>query len=192
MSMRDRLRSFCDKIKPKDCYSDECDRIVEELFQLLKNYSKFPVSHCVLGGGLPSAKNTSTCLKADADMTVFVSWPGELNSTWIPLKKELVLDDWWKVLFLNTTPDHPEDIIHRTANSLHFYYQGVPIDVLVGFQFSSDPGQHRSRVLAILRVAHRLVQTMCRMEFMAKLIKCLGSELTDAGVKWMREKSKLF
>ena len=188
--MCDKLKSFCDHIKPVACYSAKCDAVVEDIFQLLKTCSRFPVSHCVLGGGLPSAKNTSTCVKADADMTVFVHWPDCMNSTWIPLKKELVLDDWWRVLFQNTTPDHPDDIIHRTANSLHFYYHGIPIDLLVGFLFNSDPVQHRSFVLTLLRVAHRLVQVKHRMEAMTRLIKCLGSELTGDGVCWMREKSQ--
>ena len=44
-----------------------------------------------------------------------------LNTTWIPLRKELVLEDWWRVIFQNTVPDKPDDVIHKTANSLHFY-----------------------------------------------------------------------
>eukprot|EP00092_Neocalanus_flemingeri_P017319 GFUD01018732.1.p1 GENE.GFUD01018732.1~~GFUD01018732.1.p1 ORF type:complete len:479 (+),score=114.93 GFUD01018732.1:52-1488(+) len=188
--MNEKLKSFCDYIKPPSSYSNQCDQVVAEIFHLLKTSSSFSVTHCVLGGGLPSAKNTSTCLKADADMTVFVCWPISMNSTWIPLKKELVLDDWWRILFQNTTPDHPDDIIQRTANSLHFYYQGVWIDLLLGFQFHPDPARHRTCVLSILRVAHRVVQTKYREDEMTRLIKCLGSELTGDGVRWMRSKSQ--
>ena len=185
-----KLESFCDYIKPPTSYTNHCDKIVDEIFHILKTSSRFPVTHCVLGGGLPSAKNTSTCLKADADMAVFVHWPSTMNSTWIPLKKELVLDDWWKILFQNTTPDQPDDVIYRTANSLHFYYRGVSVDLLVGFQFHTNLAVHRSSVLSLLCVAHRLVQTKYRGEAMTRLIKCMGSELTGDGVEWMRNKSE--
>jgi len=184
------LQSLSEYLQPSPDYSCLCDSVVEELYRILKTNSVFPISGCVLGGGLPSAKNTSTCLKADADMTVFVTWPYLLNSTWIPLRKELILDDWWRVIFQYTVPDNPDDVIQRTANSLHFYYRGVPVDILVGFKFSKNKEKQRSMVLTILRVANRLVQTSYRMAAMTKIIKCLGSDLTDAGVEWMRTKSE--
>ena len=39
---------------------------------LLARHSRFTISHFVIGGGLPAGKDTSTCLKADADVTLFV------------------------------------------------------------------------------------------------------------------------
>ena len=190
LTMGSVLQSLSEYLQPSADYSSVCDSVVEELYTLLKTFSVFPISCCVLGGGLPSAKNTSTCLKADADMTVFVTWPSFLNTTWIPLRKELVLDDWWRVIFHNTVPDNPDDVINRTANSLHFCYRGVPVDILVGFQFSKDKEKQRSMVLGILRVAHRLVRTSYREVAMTKFIKCMGSDLTDAGVEWIRNKSE--
>ena len=41
---------------------------------LLGRHSKFPISSYIVGGGLEAGKNTSTCLKADVDVTVFVNW----------------------------------------------------------------------------------------------------------------------
>jgi len=190
LTMGPVLQSLSECLQPSPVYSSLCDSVVEELYRTLKTNSVFPISDCVLGGGLPSAKNTSTCLKADADMTVFVIWPTILNTTWLPLRKELILDDWWRVIFQHTVPDNPDDVIQRTANSLHFYYRGVPVDILVGFKFSKEKKKQRSMVLTILRVAHKLVQTSYRSMAMIKMIKCLGSDLTDAGVKWMRKKSK--
>ena len=38
-------------------------------------------------------------------------------------------------------------------------------------------------------MAHRLLHCKCRVEGVVKLIKCMGSELTHAGVDWMRKKS---
>ena len=41
---------------------------------LLGRHSKFPISSYIIGGGLEAGENTSTCLKADVDVTVFVTW----------------------------------------------------------------------------------------------------------------------
>ena len=41
---------------------------------LLGRHSKFPISSRIIGGGLEAGKNTSTCLRADVDVTVFVTW----------------------------------------------------------------------------------------------------------------------
>ena len=41
---------------------------------LLGRHSKFPISSYIVEGGLEAGENTSTCLKADVDVTVFVTW----------------------------------------------------------------------------------------------------------------------
>ena len=39
------------------------------------------------------------------------------------LHKKRILDEWWRILTDFTVPDKPEDVIRRTANSLHFVYK---------------------------------------------------------------------
>ena len=69
-----RLEEFCDLIKPPVKYSDTCTATSAELYDLLVQESSYPITSYIIGGGLPVAKNTSTCLKADADVTIYVDW----------------------------------------------------------------------------------------------------------------------
>ena len=47
---------------------------LKKIMNLLGRHSKFPISSYIIGGGLEAGENTSTCLKADVDVTVFVTW----------------------------------------------------------------------------------------------------------------------
>ena len=69
-----KLKEFCHYIKPPDTYTELCNTTIQELINLITYHSKFKICHYVIGGGLPAGKNTSTCLKADADITVYVEW----------------------------------------------------------------------------------------------------------------------
>ena len=42
---------------------------------------------------------------------------------WLPLLKEQILDEWWRIIFDWTVPDNWDDIIHRTGNSVNFVYK---------------------------------------------------------------------
>ena len=69
-----RLQEFCRILKPPAKYTETCERVSRELFDLLLRYSRYPITDYIIGGGLPIAKNTSTCLKADSDCTIYVDW----------------------------------------------------------------------------------------------------------------------
>jgi len=106
----------------------------------------------------------------DVDVTVYTPWSldkaqGSL-AVWIPYQKELVLDDWWRIIFDTTEPDSWEDSIqiqiHRTTNSLNFNYKGIMIDLLVAFCFFQDSSEQRNYILQLLRVTDRLCQTARR------------------------------
>ena len=47
---------------------------LKKIMNLLGRHSKFPISSYIVEGGLEAGENTSTCLKADVDVTVFVTW----------------------------------------------------------------------------------------------------------------------
>jgi len=188
-----RLEEFCGLIKPPAKYTEACCRTTAELLDLLVHKSSHPITGYMIGGGLPVAKNTSTCLKADSDVTVFVDWnklevTNAISSN-IKLHKKQILDEWWKILSDFTPPDKPGDVIKRTPNSLHFMYQGVIIDILVAFQYHPDSKVHSQYHLKLLRVAHRLKKISHRQESVQATVKKLGSELTTSGVSWMRSKS---
>jgi len=122
-----RIEEFCGYIKPPVEYTDNCTATSAELYDLLVDRSSYPITSYIIGGGLPVAKNTSTCLKADADVTIYVDWL-KLNVTNaiaanIQLHKKWILDEWWRLLTDFTPPDSPGDVIKRTPNSLHFVYQ---------------------------------------------------------------------
>ena len=68
------LEKFCLNLKPPAEYTKTCTRATREIFDLLLAKSLFPITCYKIGGGLPVAKNTSTCLKADSDCTIYVDW----------------------------------------------------------------------------------------------------------------------
>ena len=68
------LKEFCRLIKPPVKYTETCREASANLFELLSAKSSYPISYHIIGGGLPIAKNTSTKLKADADVTIYVNW----------------------------------------------------------------------------------------------------------------------
>ena len=72
--MDDSLKKFCGYIKPPEAHNEACKAAVEIIMNLLGRHSKFPISSYIVGGGLEAGENTSTCLKADVDVTVFVTW----------------------------------------------------------------------------------------------------------------------
>ena len=72
MSINCELRRLCVEIRPPDAFTDHCLATVKSVLALLARRSRFTISYFVIGGGLPAGKDTSTCLKADADVTVFV------------------------------------------------------------------------------------------------------------------------
>ena len=188
--MNDQLKKFCKEIRPPDDHIELSRSTIKSLISLLSAYSRFPIAYYVIGGGL--GKETSTGLKCDVDVTIYTPWSldkaqGSL-AVGIPYQKELVLDDWWRIIFDNTEPDSWDDVIHRTTNSLNFNYKGIMIDLLVAFCFFQDSQRQRSYILQILRVTHRLCQTARRLTVI-KLIKKFQSELTVDGVKWMKKKS---
>ena len=81
-------------------------------------------------GGLE--KKTSTGVKVDADLVVFVNiTPGDILDT-----KKAVLEDWNDVLLINT--ELTEADIYQTQFSLQFIYSNVPIDLLVAVNFSKS------------------------------------------------------
>ena len=69
-----RLQEFCRILKPPAKYTETCERVTRELFDLLLSNSRYPITDYIIGGGLPIAKNTSTCLKADSDCTIYIDW----------------------------------------------------------------------------------------------------------------------
>ena len=69
-----RLQEFCRNLKPPAKYTETCERVSRELFDLLLSNSRYPITDYIIGGGLPIAKNTSTRLKADSDCTIYVDW----------------------------------------------------------------------------------------------------------------------
>ena len=97
-----RLQEFCRILQPPAKYTETCERVTKELFELLLSYSRYPISDYIIGGGLPIAKNTSTCLKADSDCTIYVDWNKLQVTTDLPhyiiLYKKRILDEWWTIL----------------------------------------------------------------------------------------------
>ena len=69
-----RLQEFCRILKPPAQYTETCERVTREIFDLLLSNSRYPIADYIIGGGLPIAKNTSTCLKADSDCTIYIDW----------------------------------------------------------------------------------------------------------------------
>ena len=72
MSLNSELRRMCREVRPPDAFTEHCLVTVKSVLALLARRSRFTISHFVIGGGLPEGKDTSTCLKADADVTLFV------------------------------------------------------------------------------------------------------------------------
>ena len=72
MSLDENLRKFSREIQPPNSFTELSRVTVLELVELLAAHTKFAISHFVIGGGHPAGKNTSTCLKTDADVTVYV------------------------------------------------------------------------------------------------------------------------
>ena len=72
MSLNSELRRMCREVRPPDAFTEHCLVTVKSVLALLARRSRFTISHFVIGGGLPAGKDTSTCLKADADVTLFV------------------------------------------------------------------------------------------------------------------------
>ena len=68
------LEEFCRLIKPAVQYTERCRDSTLSVFELLATNSRYPISGHIIGGGLPMAKNTSTCLKADSDCTIYIDW----------------------------------------------------------------------------------------------------------------------
>ena len=63
---------MCREVRPPDAFTEHCLVTVKFVLALIARRSRFTISHFVIGGGLPEGKDTSTCLKADADVTLYV------------------------------------------------------------------------------------------------------------------------
>ena len=72
MDVNSELRRLCREVRPPESFTSHCLVTVRSVLALLARLSRFPANFYVIGGGLPAGKDTSTCLKADADVTVFV------------------------------------------------------------------------------------------------------------------------
>ena len=72
MSVNSELRRLSREVRPPEAFTEHCLVTVKSVLALLARSSRFTISHFVIGGGFPEGKDTSTCLKVDADVTLFV------------------------------------------------------------------------------------------------------------------------
>ena len=193
--MNSELEKFSKSIQPPRLFNQLACETTRDILLLLEAHTKYKFERFVVGGGQPEGKNTSTCLKCDVDLTIFVPFSSSEAGTtlkhYLSLKKELILHDWWRIIWENTVPDHWDDVIKRTGNSLNFLYKGIWFDILVAHDFtkhSHSLKNNRKRVLQLLRVTTRLLELPSRQydTMLAKIPRKLQSELSYDGVTWMK------
>jgi len=169
--MEVQLQQLSEMLSPPSSYIDRCKNMSNRLFRIIQLHSKFDVDRCRVAGGLE--KKTSTALKVDCDLVVFVNIaPGNILDT-----KKAVLDDWNDILLMNTA-ELTEHDIHQTPFSLQFFFGSVPIDLLVAINFSST----NQRKLALDYIKNSSNPT--------KVSSNMSSELTETSIEFMQSKSK--
>jgi len=166
------LQQFSEMLAPPEEYVNRCKMSAENLFRLLQSRSQYKADRCRVVGGLE--KKTSTGLKVDADLVVFVNEdPGDILKT-----KENILSDWYDILLLNTSLT--EDQVKQSKFSLKFTYGGIDIDLLPAVNFSSDVSK----------------QKRCVMEFIGKsedspeAASNASAELSEVALEFIKNKSK--
>jgi len=157
---------------PDKDYVSQCKLVADKIFRLVQMKSKYDADRCRIVGGL--AKKTSTFVKIDADLVIFVNVvPGNVLST-----KKKVLEDWFDILLMNT--DLKEEDIRKSPFSLQFFYKNVEIDLLVAINFDSDPSIQQRLAMKHIKTSPDPRKTSDQM----------SSELTELAVHFMKNKSK--
>merc|ERR1719481_426732 len=130
------------------------------------------VDRCKVVGGLE--KKTSTCIKVDVDVVIFVNVPpGDILKT-----KNNILRDWFDILLLNT--DIKEEHVKQTQHSLQFNFEGIEMDLLVAVNFSSDVAKQQKQVMQYINNNEKPAKTSSNM----------SAELTELAVQFVKKKSK--
>lgn len=108
---------------------------------LIEKYGEFKTDRILFGGSF--GKGTSTFLKVDVDITIFVNWPEEMKLEF--RRDECLLEilgwvkqDWKKVLMEHT---HLSEKDFRGRNAVKFTLQNFQFDLCPGINVSRDSRQ---------------------------------------------------
>jgi len=166
------LQQLAEFLAPPEDYVKCCKKVADELFNLLKDKSKIKADRCRIVGGL--AKKTSTSVKMDADLVVFVNVaPGNLLET-----KNTVLNEWMHIILVNTDLERRD--VKKSKKSLQFEFKNVEIDLLVAINFDKNP-----------EIQHKLVMKHIKTSpDPMKISGQMSSELVELSLEFLEKKSK--
>jgi len=151
-------------------------KTIQKVFLLLQKKSRHSLDRVRVVGGIE--KKTSTAIKAEIDSVIYYN---DVNNN---LKKEDIVDDFKKVLLLNTNLTQ-KDIYITKNNSMKFTMDGVPIDLLVGVNMVSsnatNVASQQSREILQLIKQSADPQTASEMN---------STELSESSLEFIKSKSK--
>ena len=163
----------CPSLAPPSSVVDNAKAAVDGLFRLLQDQESQSLDRCRLVGGL--AKKTSTSLKMDADLVIFVN--ADVDDV-LKFKKS-ILNTWEDILLVNT--ELKESDIKKTVHSLKFRFKEVDIDLLPAINFDVDSNKQLKSVLAMIKRSRKPELTACHM----------SAELTELSLDFVKKKSSL-
>jgi len=166
------LQQLAEFLAPPEDYVKLCKKVADELFCLLQKKSRSKAARCKIVGGL--AKQTSTSVKMDADLVVFVNVdPGNILET-----KKKVLDEWLNIIIQNT--DLEEINIKKSPFSVKFELKNVKVDLLVAINFDKNPKIQQELVMEQIEASPDSFKASGQM----------SSELTELAIEFLEKKSK--
>ena len=77
--MEKALQLLAEHLAPPQKYVDRCKEVTDKLFKIIQSNSRYDADRCRIVGGLE--KKTSTSLKVDADLVIFVNVEERMKRT---------------------------------------------------------------------------------------------------------------
>ena len=172
------LAFFSKWIKVSDLDIDRGRRLGDQIFTWIKTNSKFKPDRCRFGGSF--AKGTSTFLKVDVDVTIYINFEGDkCNSHEVLYFLQRVREDWKDVLMLNT--DLTEEDLSSGKNTVKFELQDFHFDLCPAINVSQDTNVQVSETLRIYQ------ETDAENN---KIGTCLDAAMSEAAVQFVKNQSE--
>ena len=127
---------FSEWIKAPKEDIEKARKIGNQIYEWIKKNGNFEIDRICYGGSF--AKETSTFLKFDVDVVIYVRYDGRMDTTSDILEfLENVRNDWKRVLMLKT--NLTESDLSKGKNAVKFELGGYPFDLCPAIDFSKDP-----------------------------------------------------
>ena len=122
---------------------DRARRLGDQIFTWIKQDSKFGTDRCRFGGSFK--KGTSTFLKVDVDVVIYVNYDGDIHNTNQVIEfLQDVREDWKDILMVHTPLDDHD--LANGKNAVKFSLNDFDFDLCPAINVSQNTNEHQ-RVL---------------------------------------------